>query len=317
MRRFDGYKRIFTLTLNPAVDASCSTSRVRPLHKVRTTNERFDAGGGGINVARVVNELGGRSFAVFLAGGTPGDVLEDLVHRAGVLHHRIAIHEPTRVSHVVYEEDTGQEYRFTPEGPTITEDEWHEALAFLELLDIDFLVASGSLPRGVPVDVYARLAHEVKARGGRLLLDTSGPALAAAVEEGVFLAKPSRGEFAALVGRNLDDRKDLEEAAREVVASGRVEMLAITLGHEGALLATDKGGIRWLNPPEVEAKSAVGAGDSFVGGMVHGLSTGENVERAFALGVAAGTATVLTSGTELCRKADVMEFWDQLCRAQS
>lgn len=317
MRRFDGYKRIFTLTLNPAVDASCSTSRVRPLHKVRTTNERFDAGGGGINAARVVNELGGRSFAVFLAGGTPGDVLEDLVHRAGVLHHRIAISEPTRVSHVVYEEDSGQEFRFTPEGPTVTMDEWNEALAFLELLDMDYLVASGSLPRGVPDDVYARLSHDVKARGGRLVLDTSGAALAAAVEEGVFLVKPSRGEFAALVGQNLDDQQDLEEAAREVVASGRVEMLAITLGHEGALLATEKGGIRWLYPPEVEAKSAVGAGDSFVGGMVHGLSTGEDVERAFALGVAAGTATVLTSGTELCRKADVLQFWDQLCRDQS
>jgi 6-phosphofructokinase 2 len=313
----DDYKRIFTLTLNPAVDASCSTRRVRPLNKVRTTNERFDPGGGGINVARVVNELGGRSFAVFLAGGTPGDVLEDEVHRAGVLHHRIAIGEPTRVSHVVYEEETGQEFRFTPEGPTITENEWHEALAFLELLDIDYLVASGSLPRGIPDDVYAHLAREVKDRGGRLLLDTSGPALAAAVKEGVFLAKPSRGEFSALVGKNLDDRKDLEAAAREVVDSGKIEMLAITLGHEGALLATADGGIHWLHPPEVEAKSAVGAGDSFVGGIVHGLSTGESVERAFALGVAAGTATVLTSGTELCRKADVLQFWDQLCRDQS
>ena len=317
MRRFDGYKRIFTLTLNPAVDASCSTRHVRPLHKVRTTNERFDAGGGGINAARVVNELGGRSFAVFLAGGTPGDVLEDLVHRAGVLHHRIAIREPTRVSHVVYEETTGQEFRFTPEGPTITEDEWREALAFLELLDVDYLVASGSLPRGVPDDVYARLSSDVKARGGRLILDTSGAALAAAVEEGVFLVKPSRGEFAALVGRDLDDEKDLEEAAREVVASGRVEMLAITLGHDGALLATEKGGVRWLRPPAVEVKSAVGAGDSFVGGFVHGLSTGENVDRAFALGVAAGTASVMSSGTELCRKEDVLQFWEQLCRDQS
>jgi len=134
-------KRIVTLTLNPAVDSSCSTDRVRPLHKVRTTNERFDPGGGGINVARVINELGGTSFSVFLAGGRPGDVLEELVHRAGVRSHRIAISEPTRVSHVVFEESTGQEFRFTPEGPRVAQDEWREALlralALIEA-EIDF-----------------------------------------------------------------------------------------------------------------------------------------------------------------------------------
>ena len=309
-------RRIVTLTLNPAVDSSCSTRRVRALHKVRTTNERFDPGGGGINVARVVNELGGQSFAVFLAGGRSGDVLEELVRDAGVMAHRIAIHEPTRVSHVVYEEASGQEYRFTPEGPSIGESEWRQALAFIELLEVDFVVASGSLARGVPDDVYARLARDVKQRGGRLVLDTSGDPLAVALEEGVYLAKPSRGEFAALADRDLDEPKALEDAARDIVAKGQVELLAVTLGHDGALLAT-KDGVRWLGTPEVEAKSAVGAGDSFVGGMVHGLSSGESAERAFALGVAAGTATVLTSGTELCHKADVLRFWDQLCQNQS
>jgi 6-phosphofructokinase 2 len=283
---------------------------------VRTTNERFDPGGGGINVARVVNELGGESFAVFLAGGRPGDVLDDLVGRAGVMSHRIHIDQPTRVSHVVFEQSTGQEYRFTPEGPTITEREWRQALEFIQLLDIDFVVASGSLPRGVPADIYARLAREVRRRGGRLALDTSGPALAATLEVGAFLVKPSRGEFAALVGQDLSDRKDLEAAAMEVVGKGQVEHLAVTLGHDGALLAS-RDGIRWLVPPEVEAKSAVGAGDSFVAGMVQGFNTGESIERAFALGVACGTATVLTSGTELCHRADVMAFWKQLCSGRS
>ena len=286
------------------------------MHKVRTTNERFDPGGGGINVARVINELGGQSFAVFLAGGRSGDVLEELVGEAGVMAHRIAIREPTRVSHVVYEECSGQEYRFTPEGPSIGENEWRQALAFIELLDVDYVVASGSLARGVPDDVYARLARDVRQRGGRLVLDTSGDPLAVALAEGAYLVKPSRGEFAALVGSHLDEADALEEAARAFVAAGKVDLLAVTLGHDGALLAT-KDGVRWLATPEVEAKSAVGAGDSFVGGMVHGLSCGESAERAFALGVAAGTATVLTSGTELCHKADVLRFWEQICQNQS
>jgi 6-phosphofructokinase 2 len=299
--------------LNPAVDSSCATHRVQPMHKVRTTNERFDPGGGGINVARVINELDGESFAVFLAGGRSGDVLDELVRQAHVLAHRINIDEPTRVSHVVFEESSGQEFRFTPEGPSIADAEWRAALDFVELLDVDFVVASGSLPRGVPVDIYARLAADVRKRGGRLVLDTSGPALAATLDEGVYLAKPSRGEFANLVGRDLSDPRTLEAAAKDFVATGRVELLAVTMGHDGALLASAEG-VRWLSTPDVEAKSAVGAGDSFVGGMVHALSKGEPVERAFALGVAAGTATVLTSGTELCRKADVMRFWEMLCR---
>ncbi|ANB02826.1 1-phosphofructokinase family hexose kinase [Ectothiorhodospira sp. BSL-9] len=310
------HKRIVTLTLNPAVDSSCSAERVKAIHKVRTTNERYDPGGGGINVARVLNELEAGSFAVYLAGGRPGDVLDELIAQAGVMSHRVHILESTRMSHVVFEESSGQEFRFTPEGPQIRRNEWQGALDFIEMLDFDYVVASGSLPRGVPEDVYARLAVSVKRRGGKLILDTSGPALAAALEEGVYMAKPSRGEFAGLMGRDLEDPKDLEEAARECVAAGGVELLAITLGHDGAVLAT-RDGIHRLATPEVTARSAVGAGDSFVAGMTFGLSRGEDVQRAFALGVAAGTATVLTSGTELCHKSDIEHFWKLLLSGQA
>lgn len=304
-------KRIVTLTLNPAVDASCATEEVRPINKLRTTNDRLDPGGGGINVARVVNELGGESFAVYAAGGRSGDVLDELVRDAGVMAHRISTAEPTRVSHVVFEQRSGQEYRFTPEGPLLAESEWQAALAFIQLLDFDYLVASGSLPRGVPVDFYARLAVAVKNRGSRLVVDTSGPPLAAALEAGVHLVKPSRGEFARLLERDLSDPAALATAARELVASGGTDLLAVTLGHEGALLASGDGVWR-LGTPKVEAKSAVGAGDSFVAGMTWGLASGETVERAFALGVAAGTATVLTPGTELCHLVDVQRFWADL-----
>lgn len=304
-------KRIVTLTLNPALDASCATEEVRPIRKLRTTNERLDPGGGGINVARVINELGGLSFAVYIAGGRSGDVLDELVGDAGVMAHRITSAEPTRMSHVVFERCSGQEFRFTPEGSLLVESEWRAALAFIELLDFDYLVASGSLPRGVPVDLYARLARAVRKRGLRLVLDTSGPALAAALDEGVHLVKPSRGEFRQLLGRDLLDPAELAAAARELVASGGTELLAVTMGHEGALLATADGLWR-LAPPEVEARSAVGAGDSFVAGMTWSLASGETIERAFTLGVAAGTATVLTPGTELCHLADVERLRAQL-----
>ncbi|SIT65656.1 6-phosphofructokinase [Ectothiorhodosinus mongolicus] len=310
------YKRIVTLTLNPAVDASCVTDKVRPINKVRTREERYEPGGGGINVARVLNELDAGSFAVYLAGGRNGDVLEELIERHGVMGHRVQTAGSTRVSNVVYEESSGQEFRFTPEGPSVKRAEWQRALQFIDLLDFDYLVASGSLPRGCPDDVYARLTTSIKRRGGRLVLDTSGAALAAALEAGVYLAKPSRGEFAALIGETLDDPKDLQEAAMERVQKGQAEILAISLGHDGAVLACQDG-FYHLAIPDVTARSTVGAGDSFVAGIVFGLSRGMSTQDAFALAVAAGTATVLTAGTELCHQTDIDYFWkilrNELC----
>jgi fructose-1-phosphate kinase PfkB-like protein len=119
---------IVTLTLNPAVDSACEADRAHPMRKVRTRNERYDAGGGGISAARVINEPGGRAFDVYLGGGKAGDVLDGLVAEAGVPFHRIRIAEPTRVSHVVRELATRKELRPTPEGPAVTEPEWRAVL---------------------------------------------------------------------------------------------------------------------------------------------------------------------------------------------
>jgi 6-phosphofructokinase 2 len=295
---------IVTLTMNPAVDSSCEADRVQPLRKVRTRNERYDPGGGGINVARVVNELGGRSFAVYLAGGRPGDVLDELVEAAGVAFYRIRTRERTRVSHVVFEHASGKEFRFTPEGPTLQEREWRAALDFLSLLDFEWLVASGSLPRGVPDDFLVRVAAMAAEKRARLVIDSSGPALRAVLGHGVTLLKPSMGELGELVGRLLTSAEDASRAARDLVNGGAVEMLAVTMGKAGAILAT-RDGVGHLAAPAVTPRSAVGAGDSFVGAMTLALASGRPADEAFALGIAAGTATVTTPGTELCRRAEV------------
>ena len=180
-------KPIMTLTLNPTIDAAAKTETVRPTHKVRTFDERYDPGGGGINVARVVNELGGRSLAVYLAGGLTGGVLDNMVKRAGVRHWTVPIAGLTRVSHVVHELSTGREFRFTPEGPEILEEEWRTCLEQLTMLDFDYLVASGSLPRGVPEDFYRTAAGIAKGKRAKFVLDTSGPALKAALGHGIHL----------------------------------------------------------------------------------------------------------------------------------
>jgi 6-phosphofructokinase 2 len=284
-------KPIVTLTLNPAIDGAAEAEEVRPIRKVRTWGERYDPGGGGINVARVVQELGGDAFAIYLSGGTTGPVLDALVRAAGIESRRIAIAGHTRISHTVHERSSGLEFRFVPEGPSVTPQEWQACLAALEEIDCEYLVASGSLPRGVPVDFYLSVAEIAQRKRAKLVLDTSGEAFRRAAAHGVHLMKPSLGELEDLIGRKLPDPADQERAVQGLVESGAAEIVA---SHSRP------------------GRRAVGAGDSFLAAMTLGLAQARSPEEAFALGVAAGTAAVLTMGTELCRRDDVERIYDEL-----
>ncbi len=305
-------KPIVTLTLNPSIDYSCQAETVHPFRKIRTSKEQYDPGGGGINAARVIEELGGRALAVYMAGGLTGQVLYDLVAATGITSKRIMIEGATRVSQVVYETSSGSEFRFTPEGPVLQEFEWRACLAFLESLDFDYIILSGSLPRGLPIESYSDALALAGEKQARVVLDTSGEALKLGLGQGgVFLAKPSLGELESLIGRTLDDPEEQEAAALDLVRRGCVRILTVTMGGEGALLATESGTLR-LAAPKVEARSAVGAGDSFIGAMTLGLARGSPPEEAFALAVATGAATAMTTGTELCRRQDVERLLEGL-----
>ena len=304
--------RVATLTLNPAIDGACEADAIFPTHKIRTRAERYDPGGGGINVARVLARLGEEVEVVYLAGGATGALLDELLDQNGLLRQRIPIHDHTRQSLSVFECSTGKEFRFVPEGPLVSEAEWRAAFDRCAALDHGWLVASGSLPRGVPVDFYARLCAALAGRDMRFVVDTSGPALAAAMDAGgLFLVKPSLGEFEALVGRKLENAEAVGRAALELVRAGRVRHIAVTMGHEGAVLA-HAGGVLVRPALEVPVRSATGAGDCFVAGMVHGFMRGGGAEDAFRWGMAAGTAAVLSPGTGLAQPADIVAMWEAL-----
>ncbi|WP_046862938.1 1-phosphofructokinase family hexose kinase [Microvirga massiliensis] len=305
-------KPILTLTLNPSIDGSSEAETVRPIRKIRTTNERFDPGGGGINVSRVIRELGGASHAIYLSGGATGPILEDILQHRGIAGRRIPIGDHTRVSHAVFERSTGLEYRFVPEGPEVRPEEWQNCLAALEEFDFDYLVASGSLPRGVPADFYCRVAALTGRKKAKFVLDTSGDALRETLSAGdVYLVKPSLGELEQLVGRPLRESGAIEEAAMHLVRDGSSDLIAVTMGHEGAILVQTSGAMR-LPALEVEVHSAVGAGDSFLAAMTLALAQGATPEFAFRRGVAAGAAAVLTPGTELCKREAVDRLFAQL-----
>ena len=310
------HRSIVTLTLNPTIDGASDADTIRPLHKIRTSNERFAPGGGGINVARAVKALGGEATAIYLAGGATGKVLEALVTDAGLDAQLIPIAAPTRIAHAVFERSSGLEYRFVPEGPEVSSAEWAACRTAVRERCWDYLVASGSLPPAAPVEAYAELAAIARHREARLVLDSSGAALRAALEERVFLVKPSLGELESLVGHGLESDELRFAAAEELVASGRAAVVALSLGHEGALLVTRAEKLR-LRPPPVEARSAVGAGDAFVGAMTLALARGWPASDAFAYGVAAGTAAVAAPGHEPVRLRKVERLYRALSRPRA
>ena len=304
---------IVSITPNPAVDLSTSVERIIPVHKLRGTSQRRDPGGGGINVARVIKRLGGDVSAIYPVGGATGDLLRRLLDKENVPSQTFAIAEETREDFFVNELSTGRPFRFILPGPTLNDTEWQECLTLLSRIEPfpRFVVASGSLPGGVPDDFYARLTRIVKQRGARMILDTSGPALAAAVTEGLDLIKPNLREMRELAGREPTDASEWEDAAKALIQHGKVAIVALTMGHLGAVLVTLDQVLR-AEPIPIAPVSAVGAGDSFLGALLWQLASGADLEKSFRYAVAAGAAALLNLGTSLCLSDDVKRLAQQV-----
>ena len=239
-------------------------------------------------------------------GGVIGKLLQRLLEREGIDSIVTPSHVETRENFTVFETDSGNQFRFVLPGSALHRAEWEACLERLAQLPSAprFVVASGSVPPGVPDDFFARVVREAKRHGARTVIDTSGPALVAALDEGVTLFKPNLDELGGLVGKTLAGDAACIAACRDLIVAGRSEAVALTLGDKGALLVTARR-VWKARPLDIEVLSTVGAGDSFVGGMVSALAAGKPIEEAFRTGVAAGSAAVMSPGTELCSEEDV------------
>lgn len=306
---------VATLTLNPSADISVEVGRWRPGEKIRAKVVRWDPGGGGLNVARVMRALGLDCLAIHTAGGPEGDKLQHALDRAGLHHRAIAIQDVTRISIMIADRKTSDRYTLTFPGPTLTADECAACLAAVEASGATrgTLVASGSLPPGAPNDFYAQAARLVAAGGGSFVLDTSGAALKPALGEPIFLAKLNHGELVDLAGAPLEGRDAVIAFARDLIGRQRLENVAVTLGAEGALLVTRRG-VHYSPSPRIDARSPVGAGDSFLAALVVGMFNGEPLDRALRIAVCAGAAAASGEGTSLVQPraaADILKLFER------
>lgn len=304
-------KRVLTITMNPAIDVNTEADDVHTNQKVRCEKPDYDPGGGGINVARVLQRLGVEVDAFYLAGGVTGNFLEYLLEAENVSADRMEIEELTRENTSIINRKTGEQYRFVLPGPSILEKEWKQALEQIKekILDYDVVVGSGSLPPGVPVDFYAQIGKLVLDAGKMYVLDTSGDSLVESLQYGATFIKPNQEEFEELkaeTGASSDD-----EMIQKLFDLG-IKNIIHTQGKDGTKLI-NKDGVQEFKPPEINVQSSIGAGDSFVGGLVAGLVNGKGSGESVCYGISTAASTLKSAGTDLCELSDVQNIHAQLC----
>lgn len=302
--------KIITLTMNPVVDKNTSVAAIQPNTKLRCAAPTYYAGGGGINVSRALKNLGKESLCIYLAGGPTGTHLQQLVSDKKIEQKVIEIEGWTRENLAVTDIITNLQYRFGVPGPEVTKEEWQQVLLLLKehLQEGDFVVASGKLPPGVPTDFYVEVSKIIEVKKAKLILDTSGDALLPSMKAKIFLMKPNLGELSSLCRVDFISAIELESLAEKFLEENRCEILVVSLGPKGALLAT-KSEMEYIPAPTVHQKSTIGAGDSMVAGMVLSLMQGKSLSTMTKYGVACGTAATIHPGTQLCKKEDADKLY--------
>ena len=308
---------IITVTANPALDLSTEAPAMVPDQKLRCTAPRIQPGGGGVNVSRAIAALGGTSRMLVAYGGHTGEGLVALLRDEGLSPESLNVGHPTRQSMSVRESSSGLNYRFMIPGLPWLEADCEAARNAIRaaITPGALVIPSGSFPPGLPFDFFLNLNTEVAAQGGRMLIDTSGPALDRAAKggDGLWTLRMDTVEAEELARRHLHSLEDMAEMAARLRREGAAEIVMIAAGASGTVLACE-GWLGLTRPPVVVPHSLIGAGDSFIGAFALSISRGDDPVTACCWGTAAAASAVTRPGTDLCLRADVERFFAQVTR---
>lgn len=299
---------ILTITLNPCIDKSSRVEKFKPESKLRCTEVVNEPGGGGINVSKALKKLNASSVALFPAGGHNGNMLCSLLKEEDILFHAVDTKVETRENWIVLETSTNNQYRFTFPGREVVEETIKALVDQIRAFAPSYVIASGSLPPGLPDYFYGLIVKNALAVGAKCIVDTSGPALQALKGKKAFLIKPNIGELCKMLNVDWLDKAEVPAAAQQAIADGFSEIIVVSMGGEGAWLVTEDSRY-FVQAPPVDKKSTVGAGDSMVAGITYSLQKKMNLQEAIRFGVACGSAATMNDGTQLFKKEDAEKLY--------
>jgi len=289
---------ITTVTVNAAIDKTYIVENFSTGGVFRVKQVLAQAGGKGLNVARVVKALGEEVVATGFVGGYNGKFIEESLMKEGIKGDFIAIQNESRICLNILDPLGKSQTELLEPGPEVTA---KEAKMLLEKVRVlaqrsQVVTISGSLAQGLPEDYYARLIEVVHGEGAKAILDTSGAALEQGLKVRPYMVKPNLQEAEALMGRPLKDERTRKKFVEKIATLG-IDVVVLSLGEEGAIISTRKGLFRVV-PPRVQVVSTVGCGDAFVAGFAVAIARGgEEIEAArLATAVATTSATTLDTG---------------------
>jgi len=303
---------IYTLTLNPALDMELTVESFSFNQVLRATNSRTDCGGKGFNVSRALAAVGQTSTALGFIGGTTGQRLEISLHQLGIDTDFVYVSDETRTNISIVTAPTSDYIKVNQPGPTVKNEQVETLLGKVSQISQpgDYWVLSGSLPPGVPNDIYAQIIRSVQSSGASAVLDTSGEPLQLGCNARPFLVKPNGVEAQQLTGIEIEDVSTARKAAEEIRSLG-ISVVVLSLGEQGALLSDLEGTIL-AKPPTVQEQNPIGAGDALVAGMVWGLQQGFNSVEILRWGVAFGAAAASLPGTGVGGYENVAQLTGQV-----
>lgn len=302
---------IITVTLNPAIDKSTSTDLIEPESKQRCSNVLNEPGGGGINVSKALKKLQATSVALFPCGGYNGEMLKGLLTEEGIAFHSINSAVETRENWVVLETQTNKQFRFTFPGRSIEQQVIKDLIDSILSFGPEYVVSSGSLPPGLPDYFYGLIVKTANAIGAKCIVDTSGAALQALKGKHSFLIKPNIGELCKMLDVVKLAPGEVADAAQQAIRDGFAQLIAVSMGPDGAWLVTGEKKYFAAAPP-VKKKSTVGAGDSMVAGIAYMLQKKEPLQQVINFGVACGSAATMNDGTQLFKLEDVHQLYEHI-----
>ncbi len=294
---------IYTITQSPVLNRTVEVEEIIYDDINEIMEAKNSVGGKGIDISRVIKELGGQSVVLGFIGGYNGIEVEGKLLNEGIVCDFTRINDESQSKIIIYQRKKNLQTLLGTPGPEIKPSEVSALYNKIrEVPGESYVVLGGSAPKGMSNNFFAQVITTIKEKNVRVVLDADEEALARGLDAGPFLIKPNIHEFGRLINKNVRDMEDVFEEAKPFLK--KVDYIVVSAGARGVAGISKEGNYHVI-PPKIQVRSFLGAGNSLVAGIVFVLSKGGSFEESLVMGVACGTASTLNPGNIICTKEDI------------